>query len=276
MTSVGIVTGAGRGMGAACATRLRDAVDVLLLVDRDEPAVVAAANALATGDHRAGAEPVALDVTDAEAIGRLAARAAESGTLRAVVHAAGLSPTMAAWERVLAVDLVGTALVTDALAPQATAGTAVVCFASMAALLGAGEGNPAADAVLDDPLAPGFVDRLHDVLGEEVEDPGMAYVWAKRGVLRLVRREAVRYGRLGGRVCSVSPGIIDTPMGRQESAARPINDMFVEQTPLGREGRPDEVAAAVAFLVSDEASFVNGVDLPIDGGVVAALRAARP
>ena len=116
-----------------------------------------------------------------------------------------------------------------------------------------------------------FLDRLHEVIGTELEDPGMAYMWAKRGVHRLVRREAVRFGRVGARICSVSPGIIDTPMGRQEAAARPTNDWLVQQTPLGREGRPEEVAAATAFLLSDEASFVNGIDVPVDGGVIAAL-----
>ena len=103
----------------------------------------------------------------------------------------------------------------------------------------------------------------------------MAYVWAKRGVHRLVQREAITLGRRGARICSVTPGIIDTPMGRQEAAARPTNDLLVKHTPLGREGHPEEVAAAAAFLLSDEASFISGIDVPVDGGVVAAVRGAR-
>ena len=270
MATVGIVTGAGRGMGLACARRLAAMVDVLLLVDLDEASVTAAAKELTASGG--AAEPVVLDVTDRDGLRALAAQVQRLGTLRAVAHAAGISPTMADWRRIFTVDLVGSAMLAEALRPLATTGTATVCFASMAPLLAGAAPEAAVAEVLDDPLADRFADRLRDVLGPAVEDTGMAYSWAKHGVQRFVRREAVRLGPAGARICSVSPGIIDTPQGRQEAASHATMARLVEQTPLGREGRAEEVAAVVAFLLSDEASFVNGTDVLIDGGVCAAVR----
>ena len=87
-------------------------------------------------------------------------------------------------------------------------------------------------------------------------------------MIRAVGRAAVPWGRRGGRVNSIAPGLIDTPMGRLEMEQQPMMQQMLEHTPLGRLGDPQEVAAAVRYLVSDDASFVSGIDLLVDGGMV--------
>jgi NAD(P)-dependent dehydrogenase (short-subunit alcohol dehydrogenase family) len=273
MTSVGLVTGAGSGIGAACVRRLNGTVDVLLLADVNEATVTSHADALA--GNGTTCEPFVLDITDAAALHDLAARTKILGTLRHVVHAAGISPTMSEWRRILEVDLVASARLLDALRPQVTAGTAIVCIASMSAHLAVQSPNAAADAAVDDPLAANFSDAYCAAVGETARDPGVAYAWAKRGVQRLVSREAVAVGAVGARICSISPGMIDTPMGRQEFENQPMMKTLEDITPLRRMGRPEEMAAVAAFLLSDEASFVTGVDVLVDGGVCAAVASMR-
>lgn len=271
MSTVGIVTGGARGMGLACARTMIGIVDVLLVVDRDGAGARAAAEQLASEVRTV---PIELDVTDVEGMTELRRRAEAEGTLRAVAHAAGISPTMADWQAIVRVDLVGTALLLDALDPLVTPGTAAVCFASMAAHMAAAAADPAVDAALDRPLDGALLDQLRSATGGAVEDPGAAYGLAKRGVHRLVQRTAVAWGPRGGRVNSVSPGMIDTPMGRQEFDNQPMMQVLLDMTPLRREGTADELADAVAYLLSERAGFVTGTDLLVDGGVVAALQSA--
>ena len=114
--------GRGPRHGRGVCARVADMVDVLLLVDRNEVLLGTQADMLAAAGHRAQLEPFVLDIKDADGIARLAARVAELGPLRAVAHAAGLSPTMADWREILTINLVGTARLVESLPHPGGAG----------------------------------------------------------------------------------------------------------------------------------------------------------
>jgi NAD(P)-dependent dehydrogenase (short-subunit alcohol dehydrogenase family) len=178
---------------------------------------------------------------------------------------------MADGRRIAQVNLVGMSSAVRAFEPSLTDGSVGVCFASMAAAMI--PADPAVDAILDDPESA----RLYDELGALglLDHSGIAYAVSKRGVIRLVERRAKLWGAKGARLVSVSPGVIDTPMGRLEGTNEPSMAGMVSASALEREGRPDELAAVVAFLVSDAASFLTGTDVLVDGGAVAAQRFPR-
>ncbi|MDT5355374.1 MAG: hypothetical protein QOJ56_3906, partial [Mycobacterium sp.] len=130
------------------------------------------------------------------------------------------------------------------------------------------------EKLLDDPLADGLVAAVEQTLGQPL-DSAMAYVLAKRGVIRLVERLAAPWGAKGGRTVAISPGLIDTPMGRLELERQSIVPVMVEVTPVKRPdqplpGRPEDIAATVAFLESDAAAFISGCDIRVDGGLIGA------
>jgi NAD(P)-dependent dehydrogenase (short-subunit alcohol dehydrogenase family) len=260
-----VVTGAARGMGLTAAHRLYTPDAPMVLVDLNEAGIRAVADDLGDNVHT-----VVCDVSDPDSVASVADTVADLGGLRSLAHAAGISPTMADWRRIIEVDLVGTALLVRALEPLTTPGSAAVCWASIA---GHGVAPDAAlDAALDDPLAPDFLDRLGSIAGDGLGAAGQGYGYAKRGVMRLVAREAVAWGMRGARICSISPGIIDTPQGRQEFEEQPAMATMIELTPIKRWGLPEEICNVVAFLLSDEASFMTGTDIVVDGGVSPRMR----
>jgi NAD(P)-dependent dehydrogenase (short-subunit alcohol dehydrogenase family) len=248
----------------------------MLLVDLDAAKLDTVRADLA--EYAAGPEWVqtaVADVTDTDAMARLAEQVRDRGPFRTLAHAAGISPTMGEWWPMIHVDLVGTARILQALLPLAEPGTVAVCWASNSAYMGATPaGDPMLDAILDDPLDPELRARLDAALEGRWDTPagsGEAYGWAKRGVIRFVRREASAWGARGGRLLSVSPGIINTPMSRQELEKQPMMQVMLDNTPVPRMGAPSEVADLVAFLVSDDAGYLTGTDILIDGGVSATI-----
>jgi NAD(P)-dependent dehydrogenase (short-subunit alcohol dehydrogenase family) len=139
-----------------------------------------------------------------------------------------------------------------------------VCFSSSAAYAVAPFLGPEHEELLEDPLGDGFLDRA---VAAATDDPGFAYALAKVGVIRAAARASRRWAAAGGRVNSLAPGLIDTPMGRQELEHQPAMREMFDTIPMGRMGRPEEVAEVVGFLVSDAASFVSGIDVLVDGGM---------
>jgi NAD(P)-dependent dehydrogenase (short-subunit alcohol dehydrogenase family) len=275
MTAVTVVTGAAGAMGGACARVLATRPDVLLVTDVDEAQLDVAA-ALLARERRAPVHPLVADLGDPAAATKIAERAAGLGDLRALVHTAGLSPAMAGWREILRVDLIAVARLLDAFLPHVVPGSVAVCLASIAGHLGTFD--PEMDAVLADPLAADVEARFRAVCGGE-PDPGATYRLAKRAVILLCERAAVGWGGRGGRVVSVSPGLIDTEMGRLELEHNPVKTWMAQTTPVGAgrsgdsvlPGRVEDIAAAVAFLCSETAAFVSGCDLRVDGGLVAAM-----
>jgi NAD(P)-dependent dehydrogenase (short-subunit alcohol dehydrogenase family) len=263
-----VITGAAGAMGLACARALAARARLLLLDIAADPLERAARELKAVG---ASVVTRRCDVSCAADVAAVPDLVAGLGRFRALVHTAGVSPVMAEAPRVLEVDLIGSVRITDALFPLAGPGSSAVLIGSIA---GYSEVTPAAETLLDDPLAYGFLAAVERAIDGPL-DSATAYVLAKKGVMRLAERLAIPWGRRGGRTVAVMPGLIDTPMSQLELKSQPIMPVMAEVTPVQRPGqqlpgRPEDVASAVAFLVSDAAAFISGCDIRVDGGLVGA------
>jgi NAD(P)-dependent dehydrogenase (short-subunit alcohol dehydrogenase family) len=258
---VAVLTGAGGGVGAACARRFAGA-HKLVITDVEEMRLEDTARELREHGHEV--EAVVCELTDARAVQALAQLAAGAGELRVLVNAAGLSPSMADAWRILDVNLFGTINVLDAFLPLVAAGSVGVCIASIA---GWRRGLWQYDELLSDPLASDFRERLSAETGIDGR-PGRGYALSKRAVILLVERRAHDWGARGGRLVSVSPGlVIDTAMGRLE-APKGASGLLAASS-LKREATSADIAGACVMLASPDAAYVTGVDLRVDGGSIA-------
>jgi len=263
VNSVAVITGASGGMGQACARRLGKNY-LLLLVDINASAVEATATTLRAEGYRvtsAGA-----DLAKPEAIEQLVAMTQSLGPLHALVHTAGLSPTMADAKRIMDVNWVATYRLAEAFLPIVQPGGCAVLIASTSAYLI--PAKPEVDALFDNPQAADFWSNVESFAGT----PETSYAFSKRAVLHYCERAATRWGARGARIVSISPGVIATPMGKQEMESKPIMTQMVAMTPLQRQGTADDIAGAVEFLCSDAASFISAIDLRVDGGMIPVMQ----
>ena len=267
-----IVLGVG-GMGHAIARRL-GAGKTVLLADNNAATLTSVANTLSADGHQVDSREV--DVSSPESVRALAEHAASLGTVTQVAHTAGLSPSQASAEAILAVDLLGTALVLQEFGEVIAEGGAGVVVASMA-----GHVFPPLTAEQERALAQTPAQELLGldfVSAQRSSHPGIAYGIAKQANHIRVRAASAQWGRRGGRINSISPGIISTPMGQQELAS-PVGDgmrAMVAASATGRLGTPDDIASATAFLLGPDASFITGTDLLVDGGATAAMKPRSP
>ena len=265
MTNVIVVIGAG-SIGQAIARRVSAGKHVLLADLRQENAD-AAAKVLSEAGFEVSTTIV--DVSSRQSVHALAQAATALGNVMGVIHAAGVSPTQASPATILKVDLYGTALVLEEFGSVIARGGAGVVIASQS-----GHRLPALTPEQNKALATTPSDELLALpmlQPDQVTDPLRAYQLSKRGNSLRVMAEAVRWGKRGARVNTISPGIIITPLANDELTGPrgPGYRRMIELSAAGRAGTPDEVGTVGALLMGPDGGFITGSDFLMDGGVTA-------
>jgi NAD(P)-dependent dehydrogenase (short-subunit alcohol dehydrogenase family) len=265
MTEVVVVIGPG-SIGQAIARRVSAGRHVLLADLRRDNAE-AAADVMRNAGYTVTTATV--DVSSRNSVHALVETATHIGEVTRLIHAAGVSPSQAPPEAILAVDLYGTAVVLDEIGDViAPGGTGVVIASQSGHRLGAltPDQNTALATTPADELL-----KLPMLQPEAVTDTLHAYQLAKRANSLRVMAQAVRWAQRGARVNTISPGIIITPLANDELNG-PRGEGYREmlaQSPAGRAGTPDEVATLAALLLGPDSGFITGSDFLMDGGVTA-------
>lgn len=262
-STVAIVTGAAGGMGRAIAHAFAAQGRPLVLSDLHREPLEALARTLSS---TAPIEIVHGDISDKDYPARIVASLA-GRRIGVLAHAAGLSPSMADGRRIFAVNFTATKHLTETLLPHVASSGVVVLIAS-------NSGQMFAHPIIDRALRKMLKGRRSMLVNLLLRQPRTAYPISKRAVQLYAQSMSPAFGNVGARIVSLSPGIIDTDMGRLEQKAGPEMDKMIALTPLARMGRPDEIASVVAFLASPAASYISGTDILVDGGTVAGISAA--
>jgi NAD(P)-dependent dehydrogenase (short-subunit alcohol dehydrogenase family) len=265
MKNVIVVIGPGQ-IGQAIARRVGIGKHVLLADMRRENAE-AAAEVMANAGYEVSVATV--DVSSREALHSLVETATNLGEVTGLIHAAGVSPSQASPATILKVDLYGTALVLEEFGNVIARGGAGVVIASQS-----GHRLPPLTVEQNKSLATTPVEELLSLpflQPDIVTDPLHAYQLSKRGNSLRVMAESVRWGKRGARINTISPGIIMTPLAKDElTGPRGAGyRRMIELSAAGRAGTPDEVATVAALLMGPTGGFITGSDFLMDGGVTA-------
>jgi len=263
MSSVIVVIGSGQ-IGQAIARRVAVAKHVVLADLRPENAQ-AAADVMSNAGYDVSVATV--DVSSREAVHALVESSKSYGDITGLIHAAGVSPSQASPATILKVDLYGTALVLEEFGNVIARGGSGVVIASQSGHrlppLSVEENRALATTPAEELLALPFLQPAR------VTDSLHAYQLAKRGNSLRVMAQSVRWGERGARVNTISPGIIITPLAKDElTGPRGAGyRRMIELSPAGRAGTPDEVGNVGALLMGPEGGFITGSDFLMDGGV---------
>ena len=261
-----VLIGSG-SIGVAIARRIGTGKHILLADLRQENADTAA-KAMSEAGYDVSTATV--DISSRNSVQSLVDKAVGIGDVNGLIHAAGVSPTQAAPATILHVDLYGTALVLELFGNVIAEGGSGVVIASQS-----GHRLPALTPEQDKALASTPTDQLLSLPmlhPDKVTDPLNAYQIAKRGNALRVMAEAVKWGKRGARVNAISPGIIITPLAKDELNG-PRGDGYrkmIAVSAAGRAGTPDEVASLAALMMGPDGTFITGSDFLMDGGVTAA------
>ena len=240
----------------------------VLLADMRPDNANAAAEVLGNAGYEVSVATV--DASSREAVQALVERATGLGDITGLIHAAGVSPSQASPATILKVDLYGTALVLEQFGNVIARGGAGVVIASQS-----GHRLPSLTVEQNRDLATTPVEdllRLPFLQPDKVTDSLHAYQISKRGNSLRVMAEAVRWGKRGARINTISPGIIMTPLAKDElTGPRGAGyRRMIEVSAAGRAGTPDEVGTIGALLMGPDGGLITGSDFLMDGGVTAA------
>ncbi len=259
MKNVHIITGGSSGIGLECAKEFKNGI--VLITGRSEDKLVNAEKEL----KASGIEVVykTSDISDKSSIGELFEYGKSLGRIKTVVNSAGVSGVGVEAKLTFNIDLIGAQNLIDLTLEYMEEKTVLILIASMMGHVV--PSNEKYDNYLENPTKEGSIEALLQIVGNNAD---IAYNFSKKGVHMLVKKYASEFGKKGGRILSLSPGIIMTPMGEKAAEEHPEQMNYMKSmTPAGRNGKPEDISYAVAFLADDKASFITGTDLIVDGGL---------